>query len=75
MRTEYVIKKNNKVIDSHVLNPMQAKGKSNSEVLAIAKKALADKLASKGQHRVTILRGGEKVGEWTCVPSKKKKVA
>ena len=52
--------------------------KTNKPVLDIARKALAEKL--NGKHslcRVTIIRDGEKAGEWTCSPlkSKKKKAA
>lgn len=52
--------------------------RTNKQVLDIARKALSEKLH--GKHslcRITIVRDGEKAGEWTCSPlkSKKKKAA
>ena len=73
MKVEYVVRKNRKVISKQVINPMQAKGASDKAILAIARSALADKLKSKGKHRIEIRRADEKVGEWTVVPSSKKK--
>lgn len=75
-KLEYEIRKGKKKIDRHVINPMQAKKiTKNSEVLALAKKALAEKLDGKGKYRVSVIIDGEKSGEWTCVPAKTKKVA
>jgi hypothetical protein len=73
MQVELVIRKNRKVISEQKI--ANASKKPNSFVLALAKQALAEKLKAKGKHRVEIRRGGEKVGEWTCVPAKKKKTA
>lgn len=53
--------------------------RTNKPVLDIARKALAEKLEGKKSTlcRVSIIRDGEKAGEWTCSPlkSKKKKAA
>lgn len=68
---EYVIRKNKKVIASTKV-PRAGK-KTDSQILALAKQALAEKIKSKGKHRVEIRRGGEKAGEWTCVPAKLKR--
>jgi BarA-like signal transduction histidine kinase len=71
MQVEYVIRKNRKVISTQKV--ANAGKKTDSQILALAKQALAEKLKSKGKHRVEIRRSGEKAGEWTCVPAKLKK--
>lgn len=57
-----------------VLNgKIEKKLRTNKQVLTVARKALVEKLKIKsGLHRITVLRDGEKVGEWTCTPIKKK---
>ncbi len=72
---EYVIstKSGKKVLEGK----MAKKVRTNKPVIDFAKKALAQKLGAKkpSLHRVKVLRDGEKVGEWTIAPAKKKKAA
>lgn len=69
---KYVVMKNSKKV---LEGTMSKNVRTNKPVLDAARQALAIKLGDKkpSVHRITVFRGEEKSGEWSCNPAKLKK--